>query len=240
MTKCGNVENTSVKLGGCSLRNCVAIPSTQGVSGSCQVTQFTSSLGSETSQLGNIVLGFNLQAEGPSIVSSAFTTDTYLDVSTAQQFFDLRLNADAWNNATVQQQTAALYQATKIIDRLNYAGVRLVDYQTSVLGHATVSQVLEFPRVTIQTADPINNPPTTPEDILIACCLIALALLDGVDPEIELQNIGTLHQGFAALRETYDPTVIREAFRAGVPSVEAWGYLIPYLEDPRAIRLRRA
>lgn len=170
---------------------------------------------------------------------AVFNTTAYLTRDDAQTYFDLRLNADAWNDATPQQQDAALFQATKAIDRLNYAGVRLSDYQTSVLGQVVTSQSLEFPRVTIQLKDPVANPPTTPEDILTACCLIALALLDGVDPEIEAQNVGTLHQGFSALRETYDPTVIRESYRAGIASVEAWNYLVPYLQDPRNISFRR-
>lgn len=168
-----------------------------------------------------------------------FTTAAYLTPTEAQAFFDLRLNADAWTNATEQQQTAALFQATKIIDRLQYTGVRWTDYETSVLGLSVTSQSLEFPRATIQLVHLADNPPTTPEDVLIACCLIALALLDGVDPEIEMQNIGTVSQGFASLRETYDSVVIREAFRAGVPSVEAWNYLVPYLKDPRELSFRR-
>jgi hypothetical protein len=170
----------------------------------------------------------------------SFTTTAYLTPSAAQVV--LRPPSEHGpldQRHDEQEKTAALFQATKAIDRLQYAGVRWTDFQTSVLGLSVTAQSLEFPRVTIQLADPANNPPTTPEDVLIACCLIALALLDGVDPEIEMQNIGTVSQGFAQLRETYDPVVIREAFRAGIPSAEAWNYLLPYLKDPREISFRR-
>lgn len=170
---------------------------------------------------------------------ATFSSTAYLTPEEAQEYFDQTLNNVAWEAATIQQQTAALLDATKIIDRLRYSGVKLSDYQTSVLGQAVSPQPLEFPRVSIQPLDVVNNPPTTPEGVLIACCLIAQALLDGVDPEIELQNIGTITQSYSTLRENYDPVVIREAFRAGVPSVQAWNYLVEYLDPSRGIKLRR-
>ena len=51
---------------------------------------------------------------------------------------------------------------------------------------------------------PANGSRTVPREILAACCECALAFLDGVDPEMELKNLNVMHQGFAAVRQTYD------------------------------------
>jgi hypothetical protein len=59
--------------------------------------------------------------------------------------------------------------------------------------------------------------PPCPPTILAACCEIAYALLDGVDPEIEMQNLSTVQHGFAALQETYDPRIVNMAFKHGDP-----------------------
>lgn len=168
----------------------------------------------------------------------SWTTDTYVTPDEADDFFDLRLDSTPWQEANPQQRQASLYQATKIIDSLKYRGVKYTDYTTSVLGRSDTPQVLEFPRYPNNSAV-LSSPPPVPEGVRIACCLIALALLDGVDPSIEQSNVGVLSQRFATLGETYDPLVIREWEVAGVPSAEAWNNLLPFLIDPRAIRTRR-
>lgn len=170
----------------------------------------------------------------------SFNTETYVDVSEAETFFATRLRKAAWDAATEPDKLAALREATQIIDRLKYVSVRYTDYTTSVLGRSDTPQTLEFPRYP-QNSVTLDTAPAVPEDIRRACCLIALALLDGADPETEMANsIGVVSQGFAALRETYDPVAVQEAHRAGVPSLEAWNYLLPWLQDPRAnLRSRR-
>ncbi len=169
---------------------------------------------------------------------SLFNTVAYLTPDDANDYFAGRTVSDAWDDATVDDQTRALLDATRRINRLNFAGLRTADYnartgcnrQPIVIAPENPDQPLEFPR---------NGSTTIPEDILVACCEIAYALLDGVDPEVETQNLGTVHQGFAAVRETYDPAIAKLAFRHGIPSYTAWSFLWPYLQSPMEVSLRR-
>lgn len=143
----------------------------------------------------------------------------YATRTEAQAYFDERLNVDAWDDASSADQTKALAQATKIIDQLNYRGEKYDEDQEN-----------QFPR-----GDDIE----VPQDIKDACSEIALALLDGVDPELEFENLKMTSQGYANVRSTYDAIAVPEHFLAGVPSVTAWRYLKPYLKDASAIDMSR-
>jgi len=157
----------------------------------------------------------------------------------ANAYFLTRLHTDAWDNESTVNQTKAMYTATRIIDRLNYKGyknsVYLVleaaeeydDVTQAERRAAEITQALEFPR----DADTV-----TPEDIETACFEIALALLDGVDPDIELENLGTTGQNYGGVKTTYnrDQQPIEHLLH-GVPSAMAWRILKPFLRDGRAV-----
>lgn len=146
--------------------------------------------------------------------------DPYINVEDAQIFFDQRLNTYAWDAASDPDRLKALKMATKRIDRLQFIGAKL----------DTLTQTLEFPR---------DYQTEVPTDIQEACCLLALALLDGVDPEIEDQNLSAVTQAFSTARTTYEPSVRRDYIRNGIPCVEAWQILLPYLADPLEITIRK-
>lgn len=78
-----------------------------------------------------------------------------------------------------------------------------------------------------------------PRDIKEACCYIALALLDGIDPELEFNNLSMTEQDYGGAKIKYDRSVPEEHVIAGIPSVSAWRLLKPYLRDPRQICLFR-
>jgi hypothetical protein len=143
----------------------------------------------------------------------------YATRTEAQAYFDERLNTDAWDDATEANQTKALAMSTKLIDRLNFVGEKTDEDQDN-----------QFPR---------DNDTEVPNDIKNACSEIALALLDGVDPELEFENLAMVSQGYANVRSTYDRSFAQEHIVAGIPSVIAWRYLKPYLRDARAIDLSR-
>lgn len=145
--------------------------------------------------------------------------DPYLTVEDAQLFFNGRLNTYPWDNATDPEKLKALKMATGRIDRLQYIGVRL-----------DPEQELEFPR---------DYQTQVPQAIEEACCLIALSLLDGVDVEIEDQNLSAVTQAFSTARTTYNPAVRRDYIRNGIPNVEAWQLLLPYLEDPLVVEISK-
>lgn len=144
---------------------------------------------------------------------------SYLIEATAQTIFDDRLNTDAWDDASSSDRSKSLIMATEIIDRLNFLGEK-----------ADPDQELQFPR-----ADDTE----VPADIEKACAEIALALLDGVDPDLEHQNLRLVSQGYANVRSTYNPMAHPAHVLAGVPSFRAWTYLQPYLRDPHNIKVVR-
>ena len=147
------------------------------------------------------------------------TGTAYETVTEAQSYFDNRLDVDAWTDATSSDKSTSLIQATKMIDKLNFKGEMAVS-----------TQALQFPR---------DDDTVVPQDIKDACSEIALALLDGVDPELEFENLRMVSQGYANVRSTYDKDSPPQHFVAGIPSVTAWRYLKPYLRDVHAVDLSR-
>ncbi len=135
-------------------------------------------------------------------------------------YFADRLYTDAWDTALPADQTKALAQSTTIINRLNYKGEKNDSAQPN-----------QFPR---------GSDIVTPDDIKNASFEIALALLDGVDPELEYQNLNMVAQGIASVRSTYDRTFLAPNVLAGVPSVAAWRFLAPYIRDVRNLKVSRA
>ena len=146
----------------------------------------------------------------------------YISVEDAQDYFDERFNSEAWDAHSVtgdESQTKALKQATRIINRLNFIGSMTDETQEN-----------QFPR---------GGDTDIPEDIQIACCEIAIALLDGVDPEIEMENLNLKSQAYGQTKVDYDRTNPAEHILAGVPSATAWRYLKPYLRDSRQVTVTR-
>lgn len=146
----------------------------------------------------------------------------YASVSQAQDYFDDRLNTSAWDAHTLSgddSQEKALKQATRIIDRLNYIGSKVDEAQEH-----------QFPR---------GDDTVVPDDIINACAEIALALLDGVDPEIEMENLNMTSEAYGQVKVSYDRTQPAEHILAGVPSATAWRFLKPYLRDHRNVVLSR-
>lgn len=166
--------------------------------------------------------------------------ETYVTRPEAQAYFDDRLHEIAWTRSSIPDRNKSLLAATRIIDRLNFKGYKKPVYDLLVaspcatreeIASANESQELEFPR---------DTDTTTPPEIKIACYEIAYALLDGIDPDLELENLGVISQGYASVRTTYsrshNPV---EHLNAGVPSATAWRYLKPFLRDPGGIKLSK-
>lgn len=144
----------------------------------------------------------------------------YITEIDAQTYFDGRLNTDPWDSATSGDRDKALAMATSLIDRLNFLGEKTDE-----------NQALQFPR---------DADTDIPDDIKFACCECALALLDGVDPEMEYENLSMVSQGYSNVRSTYDRSRPAEHILAGIPSVIAWRYLKPYIRDAQSVDLERA
>jgi len=162
----------------------------------------------------------------------------------AVTFFSHRLHADAWDGASATDRENAMIQATAIIDRLNFKGEKasvyailydadgdLQDVTDAEIRAAYALQDLDFPR---------GTDTLVPQDIKVACWECAYALLDGVDPDMELENMGVSSQTYAAVRTSYNREAAPiEHLINGIPSANAWRYLKPFLRDERGMKLSR-
>lgn len=146
--------------------------------------------------------------------------DTY---DNADVYFATRLHVAEWTRSTQTEKTIALTEASARIDRLRFAGEKVED-----------DQDLKFPRYDDGTTDLITD-----TDIKIACYEVAFALLDGVDPDLELENLAVLSRGISSARTTYDRGEVPEHFAAGIPSAYAWSFLKPFLRPSGTIKIHR-
>ncbi len=170
--------------------------------------------------------------------------DAYGTLSEANNYFDNRLRSVAWRRASKVDKKSAMHEATLIIDRLNFIGIK-----------ADVSQVHQFPRgptpnrFGTQTIgippcgcsnSAVRDPDTTvPTDIKYACFEIAIKLIQGYDPDREAEILAVNSQSYSNVRTGYDRTFVLDYMSAGIPSFRAWSYLKPYLRDPNEIDLVR-
>jgi len=145
-------------------------------------------------------------------------TTPYATYTEGDTYFGEQLNVTAWTGAEDADKTKALQMATNAIDRLNFRGEKAVS-----------TQDLQFPR---------KDDSAVPQDVKDACCEIAIALLDGKDPELEYENLRMISQQFANVKSTYVATP-PEYIIAGIPSAKAWRFLKPYLHDHMVIDIHR-
>lgn len=169
-----------------------------------------------------------------------YVRNIYGSLADANTYFDARLHEQAWANSSAEDRPKALWAATMIIDALNYKGEKntvytLLDEDPSAsdeeIREAEANQALEFPR---------GLDTEVPEVICTACYEIAHALLDGIDPDLELENLGVVSQGMGSVRTTYSRSQISiEHLINGVPSDYVWQWLKPFLRDADTIELSR-
>lgn len=177
----------------------------------------------------------------------------YGTLSGANQYFDQRLHSDSWLNSAATDRPKALTEATRIIDGLNYKGVKhavwlimyeyssstekeekiLVDQPTrDAIIAADATQAMEFPR---------GKDASPPTEIEWACYEIALTLLEGFDSEDAAEKLNVVRQAYSAVRTTYTAdSSASEYLVYGIPTARVWRWLRPYLTDSRLIRISRA
>ena len=168
------------------------------------------------------------------------TSEYYGTLQEAQAYYDGRLHETAWTKAKVADRPKALLAATRIVDTLNFKGNKHAVYQLlqsnpdasdEDIRAQEAAQALEFPR---------GADTTVPEVIRLATYEIAHSLLDGKDPELELENLGIVSQGLSSVRTTYNRSQVPiEHIVNGIPNALAWRYLRPFLRDEDAIKLSR-
>lgn len=164
----------------------------------------------------------------------------YGTLNEADEYFAKRLHEVAWAEATAADREKALIAARAIIDGLNYKGHKHTVYtllqanpsaSQEQIRAAEASQPLEFPR---------GADTEVPEAIRVGAYEIAYALLDGKEPEIELENLAISAMGYGAVKTSYERSQLPiEHVINLVPSSAAWRLLKPFLRDSDAIKLSR-
>jgi len=149
---------------------------------------------------------------------AAYDTYTNGDI-----YFQNRLYTSSWDEATNANKTIALTEATMRIDRLRFSGVKVDE-----------DQALEFPRYYLE----LDGTETIPDDIKYACFEVAFALLDDVNPDLELENLTVLNHKFDKIQTSKTGKILQHIL-AGIPSATAWRYLLPYLATGRTLQLKR-
>ncbi len=163
----------------------------------------------------------------------AISTSYYGSVTEANTYFGSRLHELAWSQNDASNREKALLAATRVIDSLRFAGDKLDE-----------DQELEFPRdlangSEVETVDD-EEVTVAPEAVRVACYELAYSLLDGRDPEAELDVLAITSQGYLSARTTYSrDQVPAEHLINGVPCLPAWRLLKPYLKDCKTVTVRR-
>ncbi len=154
----------------------------------------------------------------------------YVTVEEADEYFATRLNSEDWEDATDTEKLNSLYEATRAINLLRFKGVKYISTQENA-----------WPRLIDTTHSSVvsSDGPDIPDWLVDATCEIAINLLDGTDMEQEAENLLANNQSYATVSTSYNPDLVQEHLRAGIPSIKAWNLLRPYLANVRSIRLSR-
>lgn len=162
------------------------------------------------------VISVTVTSSGTSISD---TFSYYGTLTAADHYFEYRLNSSDWSDSVIKDRERALIQATRLIDKLNFESDKY-----------DADQILQFPR---------GDDTTIPIEIEYAAYEIAIKLLEGIDNDLEAQGLGVLTETYTGVRTTYQDGFVNEHLRAGIPSIEAWEYLKPFLRDSKRLTLAR-
>lgn len=174
----------------------------------------------------------------------------YVTIQEAQAYFDDRLHEVAWSLATADDQRKSLDAATKIIDTLRYKGVKNVVYaflianpdvaECAEKGDPTALAAIRAIEITQENEFPRGADTTIVQTIQWATNEVAYSLLDGVDPDLELENLAVSRQSIGAVRTSFnrDQEPLEHVLN-GIPSARAWRWLRPFLRDGNHIRINR-
>ena len=179
----------------------------------------------------------------------------YGTVEKGDEFFAHRLHSSVWTDADVATRTKALCEATHQIDKLNFKGDKSTVAAIRIpavtvnddIGTTTADDSNNDPGDNVRAADlaqalefPRDNDTVVPAAIEHACYFIAYALLDGRDPEMELENLAVTSHRYSSVGTAYNRDIAPlEHIVNGIPSVNAWNLLKPFLRPNTEVRFTR-
>lgn len=158
----------------------------------------------------------------------------------ATSYFAQRLHETAWSEASDSDREKALIAARGIIDALNYKGHKAAVYTLLQSNPAATQEQIRAADATQPLEFPRGADTAVPDVIRIAGYEIGYALLDGKDPELELENLAVDAMGYGSVKTSYSRTGLPiEHIINMVPSSVAWRLLKPFLRDSDALKLSR-
>ena len=143
----------------------------------------------------------------------------YGTVNGGDTYFSAALGGSDWNGASEGDKLKALVSATRSIDRLIFAGDKADD-----------AQELQFPR---------DDDVSVPTNVEYATYELANYLLSGIDLELEHRVLTEQQSEYGDTKSQRVTNAVAANVAAGIPSIVAWRYLLPYLEQIRTVRLTR-
>lgn len=174
--------------------------------------------------------------------------ESYSSLSDATAYFASRMYSVIWSQSAIVSQQQSLNDATRIIDRFAYRGLPTREScGCPSCGHEKWhwgnhwEQKHTWPRIGIYLDLVPVDPHKVPDQIVEAQYEIALALLKGFDPEREMRNASVVSRGYSSVRVAYNPNLVQDYLRWGVPSGAAWNLMLPFLnmDQDVAVRLHR-
>ena len=136
---------------------------------------------------------------------------SHATIAEANTYFSGRLHTEAWDALTdAVIKQKALDHGTSIIDKL------------------------PFDTAVYDISDPV-----TLQHIKDANCEIAIALLDGIDPDLAIANLTVTNNSIAGVRTSHDIRFPAEHILYGVPSITAWRILRRYINDGRSVTITK-
>ena len=154
----------------------------------------------------------------------------YGTLEEADEYFANRLHETAWSEASANDRRKALVAARGIIDALNYKGNKHSVYTLLQANPSATQDADQGGRG--QPALGVSRGADTevPEAIRVAAYEIAHALLDGKDPELELENLAVSTMGYGAVKTSFERSQLPiEHVINLVPSSAAWRLLEAFL-----------
>lgn len=155
-----------------------------------------------------------------SLLDSEYGDLYYGSVLGGDLYFSRLLRSEDWQNANESDKIKALYEATTLIDRLNFRGAKY-----------SSTQKLQFPR---------GTDTEVPRDIEHATYEVARLLLSGLDPEEETKNQNVRQHKFGPIVTEYSEVRnIPPHVSAGIFSAKAWRLLYPYIRQNTEVTISR-
>lgn len=141
---------------------------------------------------------------------------TYVTMEEANLYFSIRIDADAWDQASAEKKEKFLNHAERVFTRLSYRGIQ-------------ETAELIFPRQ-------YDIDYVTPDEFKEAIFEEALSLLNNYRPEKDAANLHVTSSAFAGFQTTVNEKMDRPWIYVGLSSPTAWQLIAPFLKDLRSFR----